>query len=64
MPVAAFLMTSAILLFAYVAKALLPGRSITVILGTSVLPPVLAVLDALVRRREEWLRWLQRTSAR
>ncbi len=64
MPVAALLMTSSILLFAYVARTLLPDRSITAILATSILPPVLALLDALLRRREEWLVWLHRISAR
>jgi hypothetical protein len=59
---AALLMVANILVFAYVAKTLQPSRSTTPILAASVLPPVLALFDALVRRRPEWLGRLQRVS--
>ena len=61
---AALLMVANILVFAYVAKTLQPSRSTAPILAASVLPPVLALFDALVRRRPEWLGSLQRVSTR
>jgi hypothetical protein len=55
MVVAALLMTSTILLFAFVAKTMLPTRSTTAVLAVSTLPVLLALLDALVLSRQEWL---------
>jgi 4-amino-4-deoxy-L-arabinose transferase-like glycosyltransferase len=55
MVVAALAMTSSILLFAFAAKTMLPMRSTTTILAASTLPGLLALVDALVLNRQEWL---------
>lgn len=55
MVVAALAMTSSILLFAFAAKTMLPMRSTTAVLAVSTLPALLALLDAQVLNRQEWL---------
>jgi 4-amino-4-deoxy-L-arabinose transferase-like glycosyltransferase len=49
------LMASSILMFAYVAKSLLPARSNRLIIAMSLLPLALLLIDVVFCRRGEWI---------